>query len=223
MTPYFDDGQIQIWHGDCRDVLRSLDVGAAQAVVSDPPFGIGFNYGGYRDDPATYGEMMRDWIGEASRIVGDGPFWVWQAVGTACHWHEWFPAGFRIFAACKGFVQFRPQSVQHSWDPVIFWGDVKGEPSVYRKDWHVQNLAPFGAHRPRNPHPCPRPLEQVRYVIDIGTLPGDLVLDPFMGSGTTARAALDTGRRFIGIELEEQWCEYAVKRLAQTVMQFDVA
>lgn len=225
MTPYFDDGQITIYHGDCLDVLAPPTDIHATAVITDPPFGIDFDYGedGHDDSRESYAEMMRVWIAHATRIVGDGPFWVWQAVPTACHWHEWFPADFRIFAACKGFVQFRPQPIQHSWDPVVFWGKLHGEPSVYRKDWHLQSKAPFGAHRPRIDHPCPRPLEQVRAVVEIATTPDDIILDPFVGSGTTLRAAMDCGRRAIGIEKSERHCATAVKRLQQSVMNLDVA
>jgi site-specific DNA-methyltransferase (adenine-specific) len=218
MTPYYQQDGITIYHGDCRDVLPTLAAGAATAVVADPPFGIGFDYGTYDDAAEGYANLMRTWLAEASRIVGDGPCFVWQAVLTADRWHQWFPPGFRIFAACKGFVQFRPQPVQHSWDPVVFWGQLRGEPSVYRKDWHVQYLAPFGAGRPKINHPCPRPLEQVRYVVTLAADRGDTILDPFMGSGTTLRAAKDCGCQAIGIEIEERYCEIAAKRLSQGVL-----
>jgi site-specific DNA-methyltransferase (adenine-specific) len=219
VKPYYEDtaSGITIYHGDCREVLPELATGRATAVVTDPPFGIGFYYGTYQDDPVTYPDMMRAWIMEASRIVGDGPFFVWQAMPNAPRWHEWFPQDFRIFAACKGFVQFRPHAVQNSWDPVVFWGSARGT-ARHRRDFHVQALAPFGANRPRREHPCARPLEQVRYIVEIATAISDVVLDPFMGSGTTLRAAKDLGRKAIGIEIEERYCEIAAKRLAQEVM-----
>lgn len=210
-----------IYHADCRDVLPTID--SADAVVTDPPFGIDFNYGAYKDDPGQYAELMREWIGLATLFIKDGPFFVWQTMNNAAKWHQWFPADFRIFAACKSFVQYRPQAVQHSWDPVIFWGKVKGEPSVYHKDFHVQTLAPFGANRPKSEHPCPRPIEQVRYVVEVATCHGDTIVDPFMGSGTTLRAAKDLGRKAIGIEIEERYCEIAARRLSQSVFDFSEA
>lgn len=221
MTPYYEQDGITIYHGDCRDVLPTLAAGN-YAVVTDPPFGIDFDYGTYDDSPAKYAELMRDWIGQASTIVADGTFFVWQAMKTCEHWHEWFPSGWRIFAACKGFVQFRPTPIQYSWDPVIFWGKMSGEPSVYKKDYHLQTMAPFGAGRQRVEHPCPRPIEQVSYVVEIGTSPTQTIIDPFMGSGTTLRAAKDLGRKAIGIEIEERYCEIAVKRLAQAVLPLEV-
>jgi site-specific DNA-methyltransferase (adenine-specific) len=222
MRPYFERDGVVIYHGDCREVLPELETGAADVVVSDPPFGIDFDYGTYKDDPQGYPELMRAWIAEAERIIGPGAFFVWQAMLNCDRWHEWFPRGFRLFAACKGFVQYRPQPVQHSWDPVVFWGKMAGDPDVTRKDWHLQSLAPFGAGRARIDHPCPRPLDQVRYVVSLASVPGQAILDPFMGSGTTLRAALDLGRRAIGIELEERYCEIAAKRLSQMVLPLAV-
>ena len=212
MKPYYEDESVTIYHGACCDVIPSL---SATAVVTDPPFGIKFDYGinGHNDDPETYPAMMREWIALASVVVGDGPFFVWQAMPNAPRWHEWFPKEFRILAACKGFVQYRPQSIQHAFDPVIFWGKLKGKPSVYHRDYHLQLLAPFGANRTRINHPCPRPLEQVTYVVQIGTDADDVILDPFAGSGTTLLAARMLGRRSIGIEIDERHCETAAKRV----------
>lgn len=68
----------------------------------------------------------------------------------------------------------------------------------------------------KNPHPAPFPIQLPRQAIE--TTPAAVVLDPFMGSGTTVRAAKDLGRRAIGIEREERWCEYAARRLSQEVL-----
>jgi site-specific DNA-methyltransferase (adenine-specific) len=67
-------------------------------------------------------------------------------------------------------------------------------------------------------HPTQKPLKLVRQLIEQFTDKGDLVLDPFCGSGTTLRAAMDLGRKAIGIEMNERYCEYAVKRLSQQVL-----
>jgi DNA modification methylase len=70
----------------------------------------------------------------------------------------------------------------------------------------------------QNGHPCPKPLKAWRKLLANVSEPSQTILDPFMGSGTTLRAAKDLGRRAIGIEINEEYCEIAVKRLAQGVL-----
>jgi DNA modification methylase len=195
-------GTVTLYLGDCLSILPGLEAGSVGAVVTDPPYGIGFDRATWADNPDEYASFMRQWIAEAVRIVNEGPLFVWQALLNAPRWHEWFPSDFRIFAACKGFVQYRPTPIQWSWDPVVYWGKVAGKPSVYRKDFHVQNLAPFGAFRKRIDHPSPRPLEQVEYIVRLASLQDTTILDPFMGSATTGVACIRTGRRFIGCEID---------------------
>ena len=207
---------VTIIRGDCRDVLPV----ECDAVVTDPPYGIGFDYGdAHQDDAASYADMMRSVVGKVQASVNGGAVFMWQAMLNADKWHAWFPAGFRLFAACKGFVQFRPVPVQFSWDPVVFWGKCKGEPSVYAKEWHVQSLAPFGAGREKVAHPCPRPVEQVVYVVIVASGEGETVCDPFMGSGTTGLACIRTGRKFIGIEKDARYFEVARARLENELRQ----
>lgn len=205
--------------GDCLSFMRTLEDSAVDAVVTDPPYGIGFEYNEHKDDASQYDALMLALVPELQRLVGDGPVFVWQAMLTADKWHRWFPAGYRIFAACKGFVQWRPVSVQYSWDPVIFWGSPPGQPSVYRKDYHEQRLAPFGAYRETIEHPCPRPLEQVVNVIELASIPGQVVFDPFMGSGTTGVACVRTGRKFIGCEIDATYFAIAQRRIAEAQLQ----
>ena len=71
-----------------------------------------------------------------------------------------------------------------------------------------------------NDHPTVKPTDLMRYLCRLVTPAGGTVLDPFMGSGTTLRAAKDLGRKAIGIEIEEKYCEIAAKRLAQKVFEF---
>ena len=200
--------------GDCLDVMRQMPDGCVDAVITDPPYGIGFDYPAYDDSPDKYEPLMRDVVEQLERI-SDGAKFVWQTMLNADKWHRWFPEGFRLFAACKGFVQFRPTPIQYSWDPVVFWGNVKGQPSVGKRDYHVQRKAPFGAGRPKIDHPCPRPVEQVMYVIDSATDIGDTIFDPFMGSGTTAVAAKKLGRHYFGCDINSAYVDMARARVAK--------
>jgi site-specific DNA-methyltransferase (adenine-specific) len=205
-----DCGTVRLWLGDCLEVMATWPDGAVDAVVTDPPYGIGFNYGASHDDnPREYEALIVPAVRHSSRCAAT--CWFWQGLRNAGNWHRWFPEGYRIFAACKGFVQFRPTPVQWSWDPVVWWGAPPTSPSVYAKDWHVQSLAPFGANRPKIAHPCPRPLEQVEYVCGIASM--ESIADPFMGSGTAGVAAVRLGRSFWGVELDPTYFEIAKKRI----------
>lgn len=94
-----------------------------------------------------------------------------------------------------------------------------GAPCHWFGDSKVPNVVRISGIKPSNTdHPTPKPEELVKWFLKLHTQPGDLVLDPFMGAGTTLRAAKDSGCRAIGIEIEERWCEKAAKRLSQEVL-----
>jgi site-specific DNA-methyltransferase (adenine-specific) len=213
-------GDCTLYLGDCREILPTL--GPVDAVISDPPYGVGFKYESHVDDPDTYPALMRDVVAHVERLRGDGPAVFWQGMLNADRWHEWFPKGFRLFAACKGFTQFRPTTPQFGWDPVVFWGKSTAKPAVGARDWHLQSLAPFGYGRENCGHPCPRPLEQMRYVIETFTSSGETVLDPFMGSGTTGIACAKLGRKFTGIEIDETYFNVACLRITAAYAQPDL-
>lgn len=211
---------VTLYLGDCREILPTI--GNVDAIICDPPFGVDFKYESHKDDPEAYPALMREIVSLTEPLRGDGPSVFWQGMPNADRWHEWFPKGFRLFAACKGFVQYRPTAIQYSWDPIVFWGKSKASPSVERKDFHHQTMAPFGAGRQRIDHPCPRPIEQVRYVVETFTVDGELILDPFMGSGTTGVAAVNLGRKFIGIEIEPKYFDVACQRIADALTRPDL-
>lgn len=210
MTEKVQIGDATLYHGDCLEILPTLD--KVDAVITDPPYGIGFKYESHDDSPEAYEELMCAIVALCEdRCNGVKAFW--QGMKNAPIWHRWFPEDFRIFAACKGFVQYRPTPIQWSWDPVVWWGDLDKEPNVHAKDWHLQKLAPFGQGRERIDHPCPRPLEQVVEFVDRFTKPCQCVLDPFMGSGTTGVACANLGRKFIGIDIERKYFDIACERI----------
>jgi len=207
-----------LYLGDCLDVLPTL--GKVDAVVTDPPYGIGFKYESHEDTPDGYGDWLWSILYTCEGKCTEGaPFFVFQAMKNIAMFSTWFPRKWRILAAAKNFVQMRPTAMQYAFDPVVVWW-VAGKAwsaGTASRDWFVANTAPVIA-KPSNierGHPCPRPLDQMEHIVSQWVRPGDTAIDPFMGSGTTGVACVRTGRRFIGIEKEEKYFEIALRRIRE--------
>lgn len=114
-------------------------------------------------------------------------------------------------AACKRYPKLPGRRTCLSWDPVIFFSGRSRIHDELPRDWHLDDLRPWDGYRGENPVPCPRPLEQVRYFCD--SIKAESIVDPFMGSGTTGVATILAGKRFIGIEQDPVYFEYACKRI----------
>jgi len=208
-------GSVILYNADCLDILPTLEPGSVDAVVTDPPHGIGFKYNTHDDDPGKYEDFIHPRV-KACQSLNAKNYWFWQSMKRASDWHLWFPVGYHIYAACRSLVQFRPVPIQPAWDPIIWWGIIEKEPDMKRRDFEVLYVTPWGPDWPRDGHPCARPIKQVLSVLDKATNPTDIVLDPFMGSGTTGVACVRTGRRFIGIEIDPGYFQIAVDRIKNT-------
>jgi site-specific DNA-methyltransferase (adenine-specific) len=212
MKPYYEQDGITIYHGDCREILPTLD--GIDAVISDPPYGMawdgrivrGPNGTGKAGPTRHFGETIQ---GDAEpfdpapwlvypRVVlfGSNHFGARLPVGTTLIWIKRYDSGYGSFLS----------------DAEVAW--MKGGHGVYcHRDVSLQGESTNKAH------PTQKPVGLMRWVIEKASVPDDgVILDPFMGSGTTLRAAKDLGRKAIGIEIEERYCEIAAKRLQQSVM-----
>jgi len=232
MKPYFSEDGMMIFNCDCREWFAyappCLQV---NLLLTDPPYGVGFDYGTeYEDKHSAYGDMLCSWLPLAESMSESCA--VFQSARNVTWWHPWFsPREYRLIAIPKSFVQWTGAQIQWSTDYVLVWkvgrestGVQKAEPKRMHtdntpRDWFVSSDSCIVGTRPD--HPCPRPMDMMVFLVDLLSQPGYLILDPFMGSGTTLRAAKDLGRRAIGIEIEEKYCEIAAKRLSQKVFDFE--
>jgi hypothetical protein len=122
----------------------------------------------------------------------------------------------------------RPADIGCFWSPAAAthgpWGFTTFQPILYYgKDYRAgKGALPSGRQlteaAEKNGHPCPKPIGAWRWLLSKVSDEGETVVDPFMGSGTTLVAARQEGRKAIGIEIEERYCEIAAKRLAQGVL-----
>lgn len=223
MKPYYEESGITIYHGDCREILPQLP--KVDLVLTDPPYGVGIGVGkdmrggrhglakrayhSYEDSLFNLRHVVipviQSALAKAQRgIVFSGPH-IWEYPPTTTIGGIHCPAG----------------TGRHSWGfntffPVLFYGT---QPDLHRGTTTGTVLQSTDIADP-NGHPCPKPVSWLRWFLKKGSRLNDLILDPFMGSGTTLVAAKNLNRRAIGIEIEERYCEIAAKRLAQEVFDF---
>ena len=202
-------GNATLYRADCFDVLPRLR--RVDAVVTDPPFGIGFRYSSHDDSPDHYDRLMRRLVPALTRVADGGPCFAWQSPLKVDQWHRWFPKGFRVVAGCKQYPDRETLENRYAWDPIIFWSRQRWLRDELPRDWHVSKLFEEDDCPAGNPHPCPRPLDQVAYICE--SISGQTICDPFMGSGTTGVASLQAGKRFIGIEKDPNYFAFACRRI----------
>ena len=211
MKPYYEHAGITIYHGDCRDLLPTL--GDDCVVVSDPPYGVSHSRG--RSSDRGKGKALG-----ASLIHGDcDPF----DPAPLLRFAEVIIWGANYYAA-----RLPDQGRWLIWDKQGHGGS--GDFSEAEIAWHsrgravkffrhmwlgVQRASEVGAPRL---HPTQKPERLFTWCISQLHGATGIIVDPYMGSGTLLVAAKQCGRRAIGIEIEERYCEIAAKRLSQEVM-----
>jgi site-specific DNA-methyltransferase (adenine-specific) len=253
VKPYYSHAGIEIYHGDCREILP--EVHHVNLTVCSPPYnqlssllkeptgswaqvGGGLNFvrnwqkAGYQDDLPE--PEYQQWQNEIFALIGV----VSEPNASLFYNHQ---VRWRDSGIIHPLLWFHP----HGWDlrEEIIWarngGMMMNARMFCRFDerilWFVrgdswkwnQKAVGWGTvwkiacdQGGGKKHPVAYPQEIPARAIAAVTDPGDLVLDPFMGSGTTLKAAKDLGRRAIGIEIEEKYCEIAAKQLGQEVFDF---
>ena len=208
MTPYYQDDAVTIYHGDCREFLSRL---RADVAITDPPYNLGIQYGDGTYDRRHvqgYREWCADWffsIRESAHLVA-----LSSGIANLGLWWEIAPPTW-VMAWNKPAAMGRCPVGFNNWEPVLLWGKVPRQIS----DAFTAPLIPDPA---MDGHPCPKPIRWGTELVNRLSDPAQTVLDPFMGSGTVVIAAKDHGRKAIGIEIEERYCEIAAKRCAQEVL-----
>lgn len=215
-APYYTDDHVTLYHGDCLEVTEWL---AADVLVTDPPYGMAYVSGSRHPDDrvAVAGDRDSGSRDAALAAWGDRPALVF---GT---WRVSRPDRTRHVIAWH-----KSTSGPGMGDLSIPWGHayeevyVLGGPWVGRRRSNVITTAdqrgnPYGAAALVG-HPTPKPVGLLEQLIEC--CPPGVVADPFAGGGSTLLAARSLGRKAIGVELEERYCEIIAKRLAQDVLDF---
>lgn len=199
MKPYYEHAGIVIYHGDCREILPTL--GPVDLVLTDPPYGIG-KLGG------KWGKKHLLRWDYAPGLDGELLHSVMEMGRFHCIWGGNY---FDLPPSRCWLVWYKRDSVPSSADVELAWTSIDANAKLIDHTIAATNAERVG-------HPTQKPLAVMKW--SIGVFPNyvETILDPFMGSGTTLVAAKNLGRRAIGIEIEERYCEIAAKRLAQEVL-----
>ena len=237
MVPYYDHDGITIYNARCEDVLPTLD--PVDLVVTSPPYNKGKQSGDYAN--------MRDGYASYSDDMTDREYQQWQRSIIAELWRLTAPNG-AIFYNHKVSLRNGTALLPTAYLPdeailrqVIIWNRKGG------MNWNASHFCPqhewvlllahplfrlsgrtasaagdvwdIGIDYGKEGHPCAFPVSLPARAIN--ATDAQIILDPFMGSGTTLRAAKDAGRRAIGIELDEEYCAIAVSRLSQQTLALE--
>ncbi|KKN74798.1 hypothetical protein LCGC14_0386910 [marine sediment metagenome] len=227
---------VTLFHGDCLDILPTLTDGSVDVVITDPPYGIGYHDGSNRGRM----NMETKWVGRKisgdnypntdflsnafDLIIDGGAIYMFSHWRTESVWkHALEKVGFVVrnriiwikshFGAGDLKTTYGPQH-----ESIYF--ATKGRHELHGKrcgDVWKDNLT--SCIRSGKVHPTEKPVEIIAKAIEKSSNPGDIILDPFMGSGTTGVACMQTDRNFIGIEISEDYFNIAQKRIAEARMQ----
>ncbi|MCP4569139.1 MAG: site-specific DNA-methyltransferase [FCB group bacterium] len=236
MKPYFETDLGKLYHGDCLEIMPQLQ--PVDLVITSPPYNLGNTTGGGFGDWSIWKSPP---ISKGYGVCNDKMPWdkyeKWQKKIISCMWGTLRANGAIFYnhkPRLRNKILWTPLSLigKHPLRQIIIWhrgGCINFSPSHYApscewivviagpgfrlvnrsasKDGDVWGFSPDT----KNSHPAPFPQELPHRILT--TAVGQVVLDPFLGSGTTAVACERLGRKWIGIEIEEKYCEIAAKRI----------
>jgi site-specific DNA-methyltransferase (adenine-specific) len=243
-APYYEQDGITIYHGDCREILPAI--GSVDAVFTSPPYNCGMEYGGHDDAQPLedYFSFVESAVHASANSLRPGgylalnvPSWIGSRSEQVFAFDEYKSIAERhvpfedlvIWAKSPpngtawGNFQTSPRiRANHEW--VLIHrapGGPLGKSDITWPEWSrlTQSIWTINPELPfRSLHPATFPAELARRIVMLYSPAGGTVCDPFMGTGTTLEAAKTCGRRAIGIEVNERFCEVAANRLAQGVL-----
>lgn len=209
---YPEDFINKIICGDCLELIKLIPNNSIDAIITDPPYGL--NKNGVRNDADL--SLFYNVLPECNRILKSHGFFIaffstkflprlfnnnpfnyfWQVVLYCPEGRVRSPIGYTKYMSCFIFKKGNPKIIR--WNKDIFI-DTPGK-MVEPDEGYID-------------HPTPKPKHFIKEILKMFTNENDLILDPFIGSGSTAVACLQLNRRFIGLEIEEKYCKIAVDRV----------
>lgn len=213
IKPYYQDESVVIYNADCRDILPLIPDKSIDLVLTDPPYGIDLEYDNYIDSRDNLINLIQSFmpliLAKSKRVALScgilnmysypNPDWVMAWVSSA-----------GIGCSKWGFC---------CWQPILVYGK---DPYLTSRSGSLPDLFMSNEITQIKEHPVSKPVKLWQKVLHrCSQDSNDLILDPFLGSGTTCYCAKKLGRKSIGIEISEKYCEIAAKRCSQTVMNLN--
>jgi len=214
VKPTWEQGDVQLYLGDCLEVLPTLGAGSVDAVVTDPPYGI---------------EHVLNW----QKVHGYDRFPEMEGNSREFDPRPWLRFPTCLLWGANNYTRHLPRAGWLCWDKrcnenadrmfgspfELAWFRAPKRERVF-KIARIQHGGAVNAdgRTTKRVHPTQKPIALMLWCLEIAKYP-DIILDPFMGSGTTGIACVRAGRRFIGIEIDPGYFDIAVKRISEAQMQ----
>jgi DNA modification methylase len=214
---YHQDSAGEIYCGDCLEILPLLSDNSVDLVLTDPPYGVSYK---------TTGEeyMVGDTVNLTPYILPrirkvlqkNGACYLFSSTTKLVEILPVFSIYFKLHSIIiwDKIIGRIPRQLSHyklRYEPILY-----GSTGLHRLNGYVDDVIACQIDRGhRRVHPTQKPVNVIKFLIENSSNESDTILDPFLGSGTTAVAAKQLGRKFIGIEIEEKYCEIAKQRLSQ--------
>jgi len=210
-------GDCTLYLGDCLEVMKSIPDKSVDAVITDPPYGINYD-ASHKKYKNGISRNIGDWdkkpFDPSPILKLNKPTIMWggncfaSRLPDQAGWLSWVKS-------TRNNGKIRQADMELAWTNCI------------ARSRNITHLW-IGAYRDsesgiKNVHPTQKPIAVMKWCIELITKQGDTILDPFMGSGTTGVACVQTGRKFIGIEIEPKYFDIAVKRIKDAQQQMRLA
>ena len=221
--------EVKLYLGDCLEIMKSIHDKSVDAVITDPPYGVNYDGGAAnvvkREKLANdanskiYNQSIRD----IYRIIKDGGSgYIFYA--TACS-HAVYPTIYELFGHYQQLVWHKTNATfgcvfaryKFDYEPLIYV--CKGSPSVWNGSTKQRATLEYSREPINDLHPTQKPVHLIKKLIMNSSNNNDIIFDPFMGSGTTGVACVQTGRNFIGIEIDPKYFAIAEKRIKDAQQQ----
>ena len=195
-----------IYCGDSRYLIKDLPDKFIDLTLTDPPYGINLEYDNYIDSEDNWYELFSSIVPELIRVSK-------MVILPSCQikrlkWiynnypPDWLLCWYKGSTGHASYLGF------NDWEPHLVYGRTRNR--LYMHDFFQTKASP---KKGTYDHPCPKPIEWSNWIIERATKEGDLVLDPFLGSGTVVESCINLKRNYIGIDISSKYIEQARKRL----------